>query len=109
MEDVRAALDGGADPTKAVQLLTQAWVNHVGITESDDGLLAEITLHAPHLNHRCDTLRTEHADIDKALHALGPSAYKEAVIDVLDAIERHRHRGAELVYDAYNVDIATGD
>ena len=30
-------------------------------------------------------------------------------LELLKGLLAHRHRGAELVYDAYNVDVATGD
>ena len=39
----------------------------------------------------------------------GVEATREQAVELIKALLLHRHRGAELVYDAYNVDVATGD
>ena len=39
----------------------------------------------------------------------GVEATRQAAVDLIKALLLHRHRGAELVYDAYNVDVAPGD
>jgi hypothetical protein len=36
-------------------------------------------------------------------------ALRAAVLDLIRALLVHRHRGSELVYEAYNVDLSVGD
>jgi hypothetical protein len=42
------------------------------------------------------------SDVDVA-HA------RDMVVELLTAVVRHRHLGADLVYEAYNVDMEAGD
>jgi hypothetical protein len=107
MAELQAALDGGGELGPLVARLTETWHTHVTVTESDDGLLADVISEAPNLAPRCQSLREEHAAISDALDAApGDPADLRAI---LADIDRHRHRGAELVYDAFNTDISTGD
>lgn len=39
----------------------------------------------------------------------GVGAAREAALDLLGLLSRHRHRGADFVYDAYDFDIGGGD
>jgi hypothetical protein len=89
---------------------------HVAATESPDGLFAEVMEQAPRLAHAVEKLRAEHVTLREALAELRrlaaeapPEEVYERTLPVLGAFSQHRHRGAELVYDAYNVDISTGD
>jgi hypothetical protein len=114
MTEVQSAIDAGTDPVAAIARLTEAWANHVAVTEGDDGLLADVVEEAPNLAHRVETLRTEHAEILELLRACASpgtagAPHRPAIDALLAAIDRHRHRGAEVVYDAFNVDIATAD
>jgi hypothetical protein len=105
----------------AVDGLREAWSLHVQATEAADGLFVEIVSQAPRLSHRCAQLRRDHAAIDEAIAAaagrLGAVSLDEAsVVDIRDTviallgrIVRHRHLGADLVYEAYNVDIEGGE
>ncbi len=49
-----------------------------------------------------ETLSTVHDDA-------GVEQARTEALELLKGLLAHRHRGAELVYDAYNVDVATGD
>ncbi|HZQ28228.1 MAG TPA: hypothetical protein VFA94_11065 [Acidimicrobiales bacterium] len=114
---------GGTDPAAwsrragaAADSLQVAFDKHVEATERPDGFLDSVVADAPRLAHACDQLRDEHIELAKQLAALGDAAQtasREAVladaIEVLSALTRHRHRGADLVYEAYSVDIAASD
>jgi hypothetical protein len=87
---------------------------HVEVTESPGGLYEEILEIAPRLANRIVGFRREHVSITKAIR----SALQELPDDGLPApdlrgrldrlhelLARHRRRGADLVYEAYHVDI----
>jgi hypothetical protein len=89
---------------------------HVEITEAEDGLYAEILPAAPRLAHMMDVLRREHHEIrealDHALHAIEapegagePEALREELLGLLGHLVRHRQKGADLLYEAYDVDL----
>ncbi|MDG4820831.1 hypothetical protein O7635_03060 [Asanoa sp. WMMD1127] len=94
--------------------LRAAFAEHIVVTEGDDGLYAELLEHAPRLRHRVHKLIRDHAAIAVALAALQRRADQPGTRvddlrrcggDVLRALSRHRQRGADLVYDAYETDI----
>jgi hypothetical protein len=104
----------------ALRKVRAALDHHVAATEADDGLLADAVRQEPRLAHRADVLRREHVElyaaIDEQLRRTSRlraraemAAAQERVIQLLAAFSRHRHRGAELVYDAYATDISAGD
>jgi hypothetical protein len=41
--------------------------------------------------------------------ALDVDAVREDVVDLLADISRHRHRGADLIWNSYDLDIGQGD
>ncbi len=93
---------------------------HVAGTEGEEGFFAEVSDFAPHLIPTVQRLRSEHDPLLAAtvaltarLDALATEAEVEQVrddgIELIGRLLTHRHRGAELVYDAYSVDISTGD
>jgi hypothetical protein len=103
---VRAALSG----------LHDAFGRHVGITEGPDGLYAELALYSPRLAHNIDRLGAEHAEITRRLEELRawtdvdderPDAaeIRRAGTDLLVLLMRHRQRGADLIFEAYQLDI----
>jgi hypothetical protein len=99
-----------------------AMLAHVADVEAPDGLLSDIVDHAPHLQPSCTSLRHEHEVLqgllDRAEQDLigavedGPgnrALLRRRVISLLGHLTLHRQNGADLVYDAYNVDIAASD
>jgi hypothetical protein len=93
---------------------------HVADTENDGGFFDDVREHAPQLLHAVDRLRSEHAPLLDAAQALVDrlaAATSEADVDdvrdesveLIRRLLRHRQRGAELVYDAYSVDISAAD
>jgi hypothetical protein len=97
--------------------LREAFGRHIAVTEAPDGVLDEIVGLAPRLAHARDHLRRDHIEIAAALDSLctpalpagGVAAAREAGLDILGRLSRHRHRGADFVYDAYDFDIGGGD
>jgi hypothetical protein len=102
--------------------LLAAFDHHILVTEADDGLLEEVVEVAPRLAHRANQLRTDHATIrgliEKAITELdrpefldqaGVGQVREQILDLLRQISHHRHLGADLIYQAYNVDIEASD
>ena len=77
---------------------------------------------APRLAHQVGQLRADHDTIEQAIQqamklvadpedvdGTSISAAGEAVLELMSSITRHRHLGASLVYEAYNVDIEASD
>lgn len=100
--------------------LQEAFSAHVAGTEASDGIFAEVMAQAPHLAHRISHLRQDHDAItaqieacDVALAAVGDPASEGAARDqlfaLMGALSRHRHLGAVLVWDAFDLDISAGD
>jgi hypothetical protein len=85
---------------------------HVEEVEASDGLLAELVAEAPRLSNRVNRLHDEHPELSQRIDACvalleegDPHEIRGEVLDLLVALARHRHAGADLVYEAYNVDI----
>jgi hypothetical protein len=103
-----------------LEALRAEWDNHVQTTEGDDGLFAEIMDMEPRLAHAIDRLRHEHRELADEMSganaALGRVADEDGVtktrtelVQLLARLSLHRHRGVDLVYDAYNTDISADD
>ena len=92
---------------------------HIEQSEAPDGLLAEVSANAPRLAKRVGALRDDHDHLETEICALrtalsasgdaGESTPNEDIRDqamtFLGRLARHRQQGADLVYEAYQVDI----
>jgi hypothetical protein len=101
---------------RELEELRLAWDHHVVTTEKPDGFLDEVVTHAPQLARRRDLLLRDHVEINALLDAVlaregdvDADAARDDVVGLLGALVRHRHKGAEFTYDAYNVDLAEAD
>jgi hypothetical protein len=100
----------------ALRRLRAAFDDHVAEVESSDGLLLDLTRDAPRLQLRIDRVSAEHPIIGEQIDTVLTMADQDAPIDdlreealkTLLAIARHRQHGADLVYEAYHVDIGGG-
>jgi hypothetical protein len=100
----------------ALHRLKEAFAHHVAEVEGRDGLLLDLTRDAPRLSIRIDQVSAEHPVITKQIETVLEMADGDAsVVDLRDAalntllvIARHRQHGADLVYEAYHVDIGGG-
>ena len=97
-----------------------AFDQHIIVTEKPDGLYEEILDRAPRLAGNVDGCKDEHPDIDAAIgqddratRGRRRSAGDEWPLDkarddlqrLIGRVIRHRQKGADLVWEAYNVDI----
>ncbi|GAA5183378.1 hypothetical protein GCM10023322_22490 [Rugosimonospora acidiphila] len=92
--------------------LGSAFADHVSTTEGTDGLYAQLLDPAPRLARGVYVLTREHAPLTRAIDAVrqrvpgtDPDDLRIRAGDVLRELSRHRQRGADLVYEAYQTDI----
>ena len=99
----------------AVVELSGDFREHLAITEGPEGLYRELELQAVRLIGPVRLLTREHADIGRRVAELlaGVEAdspnqaewVRRTGTDLLVALKRHRQRGADLVFAAYEIDI----
>ncbi len=93
---------------------------HVEITEDEGGLFSELVAASLEVTSAVDRLRRDHvtlrADLERArAHARLTRDHEDvdrlrrAILVLAEAVFRHRQRGADLLYDAYSVDVSVGD
>jgi hypothetical protein len=91
---------------------------HIHEVEAPDGLLAEILDVSPRLASDIEVIKKDHVELMSAWERAYRTSMTEAenvtglrrrVVALLGRLAVHRHRGSDLVYEAYNVDIAAGD
>lgn len=118
-----AGADGWVDAVGAAMTeLGLALKEHVDVTEGHEGLLDEILVNAPRFAAEVALIKAEHEELEDALErafltlegtmtvgSKDPEPIRRRVMTVLGRLSLHRQRGADLVYEAYNVDIAAGD
>ena len=115
-----AAVDGWYDEVEeSLTVLREALDAHIVEVEAPDGLLEEILDEAPRLAAEINDIKREHEGLIESWERaralitpgdrLEPIGVRRRVIALLGRISEHRQRGADLVYEAYNVDIAAGD
>lgn len=89
---------------------------HITVTEGPDGLYRELLSTAPRLSGAVERLAEEHGAIGgllgEVMDAAGEPRARERAeeirdggTDLLGRLVRHRQRGADLVYQAYQFDI----
>jgi hypothetical protein len=113
--------DWSGTVTKEMVSLRDAFDQHVIVTEKPGGLYEEIMERAPRLDGKLRRLHAEHPSISERITAAltrleagevgdeGSSWPIDRARDdlqrLLGSIVRHRQSGADLVWEAYNVDI----
>lgn len=111
-----AATDWRPKLVAELEVLRTALDEHVEEVEAEDGLLTEMMTLAPRLANMIDHMRDEHPElcrqvadtIELAGGDASVAAVRTAVLDTLQAIARHRQKGADLVFEGYDVDIGGG-
>ncbi|HVM20473.1 MAG TPA: hemerythrin domain-containing protein [Egibacteraceae bacterium] len=117
---ISAAAAGREDPWAdqvrvALARLSDAFTEHVEQTEGPDGLFDQVRRRAPRLDAHCRRLTDEHRQIATRLAGAAAAldddtaSAREAVLKLLALMSRHRQRGADLVYEAYEVDLGGSD
>lgn len=103
----------------ALAALGTTLAEHVTEAEAPDGALRKVREDAPRLSNLIDRLIAEHVTltsateqlIDRLEHAptertqADTDALRDEALDLLAVIVRHRQRGSDLFYEAYNVDV----
>jgi hypothetical protein len=129
--DVEQAISGPAagrirewtdEVTRRLRQLHHALEVHVAVTERPGGLYEEILAQAPRLAGKVRRIGAEHAVLRESVSTLlsrfestpigDARPLEEARADVqrlLGKIVRHRQLGADLVWEAYSVDIGSAD
>ena len=106
-----------------VEGLRHSFADHVAATESPDGMYADILRTAPRLSRGVQRLVAEHDDATVSIEALAklvddapPDAdpawvdlIRDEATELLARLVRHRQRGADLVFEAYQRDIGGCD
>ncbi len=104
------------DLQHSLRQLEIAFNNHIVEVQSPLGLLDRIVDQAPRLQRAVERTRDEHDTIAESITAAlatmeGENAtdrrdeIRDTVMGVLLALARHRQKGADLIYEAYDVDI----
>ena len=107
----------------SLQIVHDVWTRHIVETEAPGAFLDELVQDSPRLSSPVERLRREHNDVLAMIvrgeqHLGDPPADPEYVAwaddlrveltALLAALARHRQRGADLIYEAYDVDIGGG-
>lgn len=103
-----------------VQHLAAVITEHVDGTEGDGGLFDQIRDDAPRLLPMVERLRAEHGPLAASAAQLEARvatvatdddvhAVRDEALDLIRRLLEHRHHGSELLYDAYQVDVSSGD
>ena len=108
-----------SDLSATLKAVQYALDDHIAEVESPFGIIPSIMNDAPRLIAHTQILLDDHprlhaqaeevaAQLDGAAPTPGPDdigVIREAALDLLGELIRHRSLGADLVYEAYNVDI----
>jgi hypothetical protein len=110
--------DWSKDVIRALQDLDHAIGEHIQVTERPGGLYDEISERAPRFATKIDLLREEHPELRDGTRDLVSRLEETPVGDawpladarddlqrLLGRLVRHRQLGADLVWEAYNLDI----
>jgi len=100
--------------------LSEAFGNHIQVTEGPAGVFDDVLAHSPRLAGRVTRLRNEHvaivaglSDVARAARDEDPEqevdAIRDAALTVMGLVVRHRNAGSSLLYEAYFVDIDAAD
>jgi len=91
--------------------------DHITGTEGQDGMFNEVVSRSPRLISRVDRLRAEHVLLHDAAEGLRSALMSDPFTDeaigtardlglaLLTELARHRQHGADLIYQAYWVDV----
>jgi hypothetical protein len=104
----------------AFRELEAAVTDHIAGVEADDGLFAQVRTDAPRLVGMIRRLESDHSELADAVQVLGkrltdakPAANMDRVrrdlLQLLGRLTHHRQLGADLLYEAYVLDVSVGD
>jgi hypothetical protein len=114
---VGRATDWWSAVLACLESLRTALQRHVAETEADGGLLTQVLTEVPRLANAVYRLRQDHVELSDKVEALlvrpqpqnGDSGeIRDAGLSLLGQLARHRQRGADLLYEAYSIDVGGG-
>ena len=96
------------------------FIEHLDVTEGEGGLHDSIIEGAPRLIRAVEVLTAEHDELEADIAELAQAAEAPVMAHDVDTIARrgtlvvdrlvkHRQRGADLVYEAFELDLGAGD
>lgn len=100
--------------THSLRQLEISFNQHIVDVSSPLGLLDQIVDEAPRLQRAVAASREEHNAVAELIRdaiakvsdaSATPEIAREAAMGAMLALARHRQKGADLIYDAYDVDI----
>ena len=107
------------DLARHLRALELALDDHIREVESDQGIIAQILQDTPRLASHVEDLFADHRrltvafgevleltrsfGLDRDVDAV--RALREASLELIQELSRHRQRGSDLVYEAYGLDI----
>lgn len=106
----------GENVQQALARLAQDFALHIEVTEGPDGLHQSILAGAVRLANAVDALTREHASITAEIAAVAALVeppvtptdvpiVREEATRLMGHVIKHRQRGADLVYEAYETDL----
>ncbi|MEP7055081.1 MAG: hypothetical protein ABI912_07505 [Actinomycetota bacterium] len=113
-------VEWAAELEPAMMRLRDSVNRHITVTEGPGGLFEQIQTDSARLSGAVQRLHSEHerfqVEIDEMLAKLAEEpadpvamgALREQITSLLGRIVRHRQRGADLINEAYQVDIGGG-
>lgn len=107
--------------TMAVEHAANRIEDHIRQTEAPSGFLQRVVEQEPRLAARVGRLNADHVDlrkhVDELQQALATLAdddvgsrgieIRNQAVDLMGHLVRHRQRGADLIYEAYQVDLGS--
>lgn len=110
--------DWSDDLTRGVRQLEAALNSHIDEVEKPSGLLDQIEDKAPRLQRKVEETKRHHVVLNEMVTTLleliasAPESeppltknIRATIVDLLTELTRHRQAGADLIYEAYDVDI----
>ena len=123
--DLDAALEGPEDDEAAWCQAVRSSLTRMHATleahaqeaEASDGLLGRILAEEPVFGPRVAAMKREHEELirhsaelmERCCNPMTPDELHEQAAGLRDEVERHRHRAADLLFDAYELDISAVD
>jgi hypothetical protein len=105
----------------ALDTLATVFEDHVVEAEAPRAFIDRAVEEEPRLANAAKRLRDDHVELAKVIYDLvrrvsdgrgdpsTPAELRGEVLVLLDRLARHRQGGADLLYEAYQVDISVGD
>ena len=103
---------------EALAGIADALRRHVAEVEAENGFLEEVAAKAPRLTAAAELLRDEHRELEEVVwtaqavagtYGADPSQVRAEALEVITRLANHRQNGADLLYDAYSLDLGGED